>query len=341
MPFYSCFGWDRVEFSGLLTPQEISFLADTPSLRTLQFERPVNTGNWPLMERLLFSRRPNVCLRAYQHGSRGCNVSFVKHLPSLQYLSLDCLQKVSGLEALETLPNLRHLAIGVNELESFDFLSRVSVGLKSLILGPTFSKKPDLSVLGRLEQLEELFIGGHLKGLPVLASLPHLGKLRFSGLKSPNLNFLPGMQALWSLEFLLGGAEDFSAIAGVTKLKQLEITWVRRLSDIEFISDCINLQHLTLEKLRQVKLLPSLERLSELKRLTVIEMNGLECVDPIGAAPALEVLTGSAGKLEPEQFRLALQAPSLKAATIYFSSQKKAREFESIARENGVSTAVT
>ncbi len=165
-----------------------------------------------------------------------------------------------------------------------------------------------------------------------------LERIRFSGLKSPDLDFLSKIPNLWSLEILLGGGEDFSAIAGVRGLKHLEISWVRRLKDISFISDCENLQQLTLDRLRQVDLLPDLRRLKNLRRLAVTELKGLQGVDEIGAAPALETLTGSAGQLEPEQYRVALQAPLLKRATIYFSSQKKQKEFANIAAQYGVET---
>lgn len=330
---------DRVNFSGLLTSQEVLALANKPHLRTLQFDSSVHPKNWPLLEEHLFSQRPDVCLRAYGPYS-DCDVSFVKQMPSLQDFIVNGVRKVSGLQALETLPNLRHLSIGVLELDNFDFLSTVSTGLKSLALGPTVSTKPDVSGLSRFKQLEELFIGGHRKGLQVLPLLPNLGKLRFSGLKSPNLDFLPKMPKLWSLEFLLGGTEDLSATAGITGLKHLEITWVRRLRDIEFISECTNLQQLTLDRLRQVESLPNLQRLTKLRWLTIAQLKGLKSVDPIGHAPALEVFSGSADMLQPEDFRVALQAPSLRAATVYFSSQKKCRAFDAIAAEYSVSTEV-
>ena len=337
MPFTRNDCSDRVDFSGLLTPEEVSFIANTPSIRTLQFDSAVHSDNWRLLEEHLFRRRPDICLRAYGPYSN-CDVSFVKQMPALENFGVDCIRKVSGIQALESLPNLRHLSIGVLELDNFDFLSTVSTGLKSLMLSSTLSTKPDVSVLSRFKQLEELFIGGHLKGLQVLPSLPNLGKLRFWGLKSPNLDFLPKMPSLWSIEFALGGGEDFSPIAGVAGLKALEITWVRRLQDLEFISNCINLQRLTLDRLRQVESLPNFERLTQLRGLAIAGMNGLKSVDSIVSAPALEGFGGSAKLLQPEDFRVALQAPSLRRASFYYSSEKKCREFDAIAAEYGVST---
>lgn len=161
--------FDCVNFSGLLTLQEVLTLANNSALQTLQFDSPVDRNNWPLLEEHLFRQRPDVCLRAYGYYFQPCDISFLKELPSLQNFKVDCNRKVSGLQTLEVLENLHHLSVGVDELDNFDFLSNVSAGLKTLTLGPTFSTKPDLAVLSRFQQLEELFIGGHHKSLePVM-----------------------------------------------------------------------------------------------------------------------------------------------------------------------------
>jgi hypothetical protein len=86
--------------------------------------------------------------------------------------------------------------------------------------------------------------------------------------------------------------------------------------------------------------LPHFKSLVKLRRLKVAELKGLKSVDPIAAATALEVFSGSAGTLEPEDFRVMLQAPSLRVATVFFESRKKEREFAAIAAEYGVSTEV-
>jgi len=69
-------------------------------------------------------------------------------------------------------------------------------------------------------------------------------------------------------------------------------------------------------------------------------LKGVRSADPMGMAPALEVFSGSSCGLEPEQFRVALQAPSLRRATVSFTSRKKEQEFHNIAAEYGVSTEV-
>jgi hypothetical protein len=328
----------RINFFGLLTEPEIYVLASNPSLRFLQFDQPVDPKNWSLLERLLFSNRPDVALRVYGHHKDECDLSFLAELPSLRRFYADCLNEAVSLETIKELHHLEHLSIGVELLESFDFLNSVTSKLKSLSLGPTISSKPTLSVIPRFSELRELGVSGHTKGLDLLAAVPSLETLRFSCLKSPNIEFLSELPRLCSLSFLLGGSEDLSAIAHVKGLKDLELTRIRRLHDISFISRCIELQRLVLDQLRQVEHLPDMVPLTKLRRLTVADLKGLKSFDPLGAAPALEVFSGSSCGLKPEQFRTALSSPSMRRATVYFSSQKDERTFKEIAAVIGVST---
>ena len=106
----------------------------------------------------------------------------------------------------------------------------------------------------------------------------------------------------------LGGAVDLSSITSAQTLKHLELVWIRRLSDISFISDCVSLQRLVLDRLRQVREIPPLRKLDKLRALTVGDLNGLRSVDTIGEAPTLEWFGYSGKTLEPEDFRVALGA---------------------------------
>jgi len=328
----------RVNFHGLLTEPEVSALASNKELRCLQFDHPVDFGNWLLLEKNLFSNRPDVALRIFGHFKEECDLSFLAELPSLRRFYADCLNDVASIESIGELHNLEHLSVGVELLESFEFLNSVTSKLKSLTLGSTISSKPSLSVIPRFSELRELNISGHMKGLDLLATVPSLEKLSFSCLKSPNIEFLSELPRLWSLSFLLGGSEDLSAISRVKGLKDLELTRIRRLHDISFISRCIELQRLVLDQLRQVEHLPDMVPLTKLRRLTVADLKGLKSFDPLGSAPALEVFSGSSCGLKPEQFRTALSSPSMRLATVYFSSQKDERAFKEIAAEIGVSS---
>jgi hypothetical protein len=71
-------------------------------------------------------------------------------------------------------------------------------------------------------------------------------------------------------------------------------------------------------------------------------MKGLQSVDPIRAAPNLEWFGfADASNFQPEDFKLALRAPSLKGANVYFGSDLRNRRFTDIAAELGVRTDMT
>ena len=223
----------------------------------------------------------------------------------------------------------------------FDFLHEVATGLEVLSLDETKSKRPRLDALPRFRRLKDLFVAGHTKDLHRVADLPSVEILRFSRLSSPNLSFLGSMRRLWWLAFLLGGSTDLSAIADATGLKYLEISWVRGLADISLVSKCTKLQRLVIDRLKQVRQLPDFRQLKNLRALSLSTLRNLESVDPIKEAPALEWFGyGDASNLQPEDFRLALQAPSLKRATVGFGSDKRNGRFEEIAAEQRISSKV-
>lgn len=331
----------RVNFTGLLTDREVEGLLANSEIGVLQFDRPVDPGNWPKLQAGLFSKRPDVALRVYGHYRDACDLAFVSELPSLQRFRADCLTNATGVGAIAELTNLRELSVGIYELTSFDFLHDVSDRLETLRLDETRSKRPQLDALSRFTQLRELVVSGHTKQLHRSADLPLLEKLRLTRLKSPDLGFLESAPKLWWLEFTLGGSRDLSAIASIDNLKHLEVCWVRGLGDLSFISRCANLQRLIIDRLKQVRHLPDFTSLKRLRALSLCTLRGLESVDPIQRAPALEWFGfGDASNFQPEDFRRALQAPSLKQATVGFGSDKRNRLFEQIAAEYGIETEV-
>jgi Leucine-rich repeat (LRR) protein len=327
----------RVDFHGLLTVAEIKTLAKNSALLTLQFGDVVDSGNWKLLEKHLLKQRQDVCLRLYGHYFKPCDLSFLTELPSLGALTIDC-ENVAQLNVLSNLQQLHSFGIASFQLRDFGFLDSIPVELKSLSLGPTKSKLPDLAGIVRFKKLESLLIAGQQKNLQVISELKCLESISFAGLSTPDLAFVTALPALWSFKFLLGGAKDLSFLEKVRGLKELELTWIRGLSNIDFISRCRNLQKLTLDRLKQVEKLPDFAKLKKLRLLTIPEMNGLTNVNSIQTASALESFSGSGKKLLPRYLRQALQAPKLKHATFFFSSTKKKSEFEEIASEYGVST---
>lgn len=93
---------------------------------------------------------------------------------------------------------------------------------------------------------------------------------------------------MWSLDIVLGGIRNLSAISGKESIKYLELCRSRELSDIGVISLLAGLQCLTQRELRSVTDIPGLARLTNLRKVVLDNLKGLKNVSAIGKAPALE-----------------------------------------------------
>lgn len=329
-------GKDRVEFFDRLTQKEVHDLATNPNLRILQTARPVSSETWELLNQNLFALRPEVELRVYGFYSSTCDLSFVNGMNNVCRFSADCLMKTEGIENLAALENLEELQVGVFSLQSFDFLSSLPSGLKALTLGPTKSKKPSLKGLSRFHSLRKLCLAGQQNGIDTVGDLHSLEQVSLRAISTPGLEYVSSLPNLWSLDILLGGIRNLSAILGKQNIKRLDLCRIRELTDISVISSLVGLQCLDLRELRNVTDLPDLSRLTKLRKIVLDNMKGLKNVNALGQAPALEeFLHVAAQGFHPTPYWNLLNKPSLRKAHIGFCSKRKNEEFETLVRQSG------
>lgn len=336
---YKNIGGGRFELGNPLSGDEIEALAADPLLRIVQFSHPLETTVFAKLELKLFSRRTDVELRAYGHYSVPCDLSFVRELPSLRRFCADCLTKVSELEALTELRFLQRVTIGIYSAQNFDFLETLPETLECLCLGPTKRKNIPIHAIGRFSQMSELVLCGHQNGLESVAKLGSLGQLGLNSMSSPDLGFLSKNLKLRTLSITLGGASDLLAIALCPGLKKLNLCWIRGLKDISFVSRCLQLESLVLDRLKQVTTLPSLEPLSMLRSVVLNSMRGLCNAGGLESGTFESLAWFDAKELEPEDFGRVLSKKSLKRVSVYFGSTKKNRRFDEMAKDRGLKEA--
>ncbi|HKV77836.1 MAG TPA: hypothetical protein VJP02_06840 [Candidatus Sulfotelmatobacter sp.] len=331
-------GQQRVEFFDRLTPMEVHDLVTNPNLRVLQTARPVSSETWELLNQHLFASRPDVELRVYGFYSSTCDLSFVKAMSNVRRFSADCLMRAVGIEHLAALENLEEFHIDVFSLQNFDFLSSLPSGLASLTLGATKSKKPHLKGLGHFHSLRKLCLAGQQNGIAVVADLQSLEQVTLRGISTPDLDYVSSLPALRSLDILLGGIKNLSAISGKESIKYIKLCRVRELSDVSVISSLVGLECLDLRELRNVTNIPDLSRLTKLRKVVLDNMKGLKDVSAIGTAPALEEFLHIAAQgFAPRIYWELLNRPLLKQAHIGFCSKRKNEEFEALVRQSGKS----
>jgi hypothetical protein len=326
----------RREFAESLTSGEIEELASDLDVRVLQCASPVDPLTWGLLNKDLFRLRPEIELRVYGFHSSVCDLSFVTRLYNVRRFSADCLMKAVGIEHLAPLEHLEDLSVGIFSLDSFDFLNAIPLGIRSLSLGATKSKKPKLDALDRFRSLRKLYVEGQQNGIDVVGELLELEDVTLRSISTRGLEYVSKLPRLWSLDIKLGGIRDLTAISGKESIKSLELWRIRRLSDISVISSLTGLQCLFLQELRNVSRIPDLSKLTKLRRLYLENMKGLRDVDAIQHAAALEEFVHVAAQnIRPEQYYDLLGKRSLREIQIGFGSRSKNQEFESRIAKSG------
>lgn len=337
MPAYTFLDPERVEFSEPLSEDDLRRLVASPKIKVLQCSSPVKESTWHLLNSEFFPRRPEVQLRLYGFYGLVCDLSFTARMVNVRHFSADCLMEATGVEHITEMPNLQSLQIAIYELKSFDFLWHLPLGLSSLLLGLTRSKKPDLLPLSRFGKLAQLYLEGQQKHIEVLADLVELEDLTLRSISTPNLDYLRNLPRLWSLDIKLGGTSNLSAIEGVAGIKYLELWNIRGLRDIGVISHLPGLQNLFLQSLPHITVLPSLRESRQLKRVLLQNLKGLKDLRELQWAPALQefILLQGASQQVDDLLPL-LSNPSLRRATAYFGSAKKNQRFTQMLAERGI-----
>ena len=329
---------DRVEFSKSLSEREIDGLVRDPAIRVLQCSSPVETETWDLLNQSLFTRRPEIQLRVYGFFSSVCDLSFLPCVRRVRHFSADSIMRAVGTEHLCALENLESLAVGIYDLDSFDFLAGIPGQIKKLSLHATKSKKPGLALLKRFNALTSLYLEGQQKDIDVFSELGTLEELTLRSISLPGLDFLASLNHLRSLEIKLGGITDLSAIEGKDSIKYIELWQVKGLSDLSVVSTLYGLQFLFLQSLRHVREIPDLSKLVKLRRVWLDNMKGLKDVSALQYAPCLEDFVHiSAQNMQPEQYETLLGVPTLKRVSVGFGSVRKSRSFEHLRHKAGVS----
>jgi hypothetical protein len=256
-----------------------------PECKVVQFGEPLS----PILLRQagrLVAERPDVEL--YVYGRANPDLDFLKHFPTIRRL---------------------HLAL--YELEDTGGFSHVRDTLESLTFGDT-KKKFSLRFLETMPRLEKLFLVGHKTDLACVQALGEMEDLGLSGITLPDLSLLLPLTRLRKLSLLLGGTTNLDKLPLLSRLADLFLMRITKLSDLGMLGDVVGLKTLRLDWMRNVTALPSFARLERLDDVTLDTMKGLTNLSSIAAAPALRRLAITAmPQLTAEDFRCFTGHPRL------------------------------
>jgi internalin A len=256
-----------------------------PDCRVVQFNQPLAPPQLRLAGRLVCDR-PDVELYVYGRASR--DLDFLKYFETARRL---------------------HLAL--YELEDIEGFSRLGGPLENLTFGGT-KKKFSLRFLEAMPRLKKLFLVGHKTDLHCVQTLAELEELGLSSITLPGLSLLLPLKRLRKLALLLGGTTNLAELPHLSRLDDLFLMRISKLSDLGMLGDVASLKTLRLDWMRNVTELPSLARLARLDEVTLDTMKGLTDLSPVAAAPALRRLAITAmPQLTAENFSCFIGHPRL------------------------------
>jgi hypothetical protein len=208
---------------------------------------------------------------------------------------------VADLDFLQDLPPVRDLTVILGlELSNVDGLATHAKSLRYLQL-ETGLRPLDVSVLGELQQLDQLYLrkaNRALKGVETaLASLQQLHHLTLHSVTLNDTQPLRNLPSLRGLAFKLGSNRDLTFLPGMRNLRFLEIWGTRMLRDVSSLAECDQLQALFLEDLPHV-VLPDMTNavsLTDVQLTNLPRMSGQ--LEALAAAPKLRYLTAGLCRL--------------------------------------------
>ena len=324
----------RYSINSRISKSEIEKLLRIKNLKVIQFAGPAEKSVWQNIETILLQVKPKVEIRVYGFYGEVCNLEFLEYIPSAENFSADCLMDAINIDKLTKLKNLKTLGVDIYNLENFEFLNSISSEIRELFIGRTRSRKPDLSPISRFKKLKYLYIEGHSKGIDAIAELAKLEKVVLRSISMENVNFLKFLKHLWSVEIKLGGIKNFEALEKMAGIKYLELWQIRKLANIDFISNMYDLQYLFLQSLPNIKKLPDFLENKKLRKIYLENLNGLSDLKSLEFVPKLEeFIFVNCSKLQPAELLPVLKNKNLRFATAGFGSDKRNILFKELAKE--------
>jgi hypothetical protein len=275
-------------------------------------------------------------VRFYGHYSDTFDASILTRVPDVQWLSVDCLQRIDNEDAIARLSKLRKLSFGVYYFDNPGFLATLNLArISRLTLSDNSKKNFDLSPLALCDELEELYLSGHRKNINAISLLPALRVLSLGSIaKSQALEFVNEIQTLAKLTLILGGRENLDELDH-TGLNELEVLRVRGLSTLGDLSRFQGLRRLLVEDQLQLKSI-SLDG-SDLEEISIHNCKNLQELAGLLTLKRLRSFRASRTKLDLDSLLGANWPGTMKTVALYSGNRRWNERARQILDERGYS----
>jgi hypothetical protein len=291
---------------------------------------------WKKINDKIFKFKPSINLRLY--SGVDLDLSFLKHLPDLESLSIEVKTIQNGLE-IGHLKKLRDLTIVSNQ-NDFSFLSNLDSPLESLFIATDESKyaKTDISIILKFKQLKSLRILRYKNNLKqIVTELPELEELvlsSISGLK--DISFIAEKQTLKKLQLNACGIDNYEPIKKLKNLKALGLWKPANLESLDFISELTDLHYLFLQTVTQPLKFPNIDNLRKLKRVVLYSVKSISDFSTLSNVKHLKEfgfydIQGQ----KPEDFLPIIENKSIEKVYLWYFKSGLRNEIEQLLKKNG------
>jgi hypothetical protein len=276
-------------------------------------------------------------VRFFGHNFDYFDANTLDAIPSVQNLSVDCMDGILNEGAFSRLQNLRKLSVGIYKFDRPDFLNIVDLTkLEQFSISENAKRNFDLVPLANAQKIRRLYIQGHSKNIEVLTKLSDLKILTLGSLaKQQSLDFVFDIAELKELELLLGGREDISDLRH-DSLEILQILRVKGVNDLGSFVRFPKLRHLRVEDQIQLSDIDLTD--SNMKRLSIANCKNLSSVNGLLDQSELEELWISKTAIDLEPLRGNQWPASLKTLGLFSEKTKWNKETQALLEGRGFKT---
>lgn len=144
----------------------------------------------------------------------------------------------------------------------------------------------------------------------------------------PDLAFLESLTSLEAVQLLAVRVADYSALARLKTLRKLFINGAKE-SNLSYLSDCAQLEDLSILYARQLTALPDLSRCHKLSRLMLWDCKRLTSITPLLAVPNLATIQiVDIGLKEPGDYEPLIAAPQTRYIAVQLSGKRRNTEID-------------
>jgi hypothetical protein len=319
--------------------QLAAIIASNKSIPVIQFsEQSAYDGRvLGILNNLCQRFGAKIQVRFYGHYGGEFDCHWLRQIPEVRSLAIDCLMHAANIDDLNQLHNLEELTFGVYEADLPRLLEMSSLaGLRKLVLVDNRRNNIDLAPLATFSCMENLTLCGHTHHIEALANVGSIRRLALNQIrKNVRLDFIRSMSGLEALSIMLGGRLNLDEVSN-ERIADLHVIRVRGLEKIN-LEGFPSLVGLHVEDQLQIKTL-GLEPATKLRRLTIFNCKQLHVLAGIQVLGQLEHLWLGRTSIDPGKF-LALLPKALRAVSLSGYGSKRDQVLKERLRSLGYAEA--